>query len=100
MAELRGRGDLAEGDFLLRVGIHKDIFAVKGNVRFLAVEQFRAQFADLCPQLHGALFDGLAGNVGRAGGIGAGIVGRNIGIRTEDGDVVQPAVQYLGGDLR
>ena len=51
------------------------------------------------PQLHGALLSGLAGDIGGAGSIGAGIVGRRIRIRAKDGNIIQRAVQHLGGDL-
>ena len=50
-------------------------------------EQLRAQLADLCPQLQRTLFDSLAGDVGSAGRIGAGVVGRDVGVGTEDRNV-------------
>ena len=43
---------------------------------------------------------GLAGDVRGAGGVGAGIVGRGIRIRAENGNVLQRTVERFGGDLR
>ena len=100
VAELRGERHLAQGDLFRRVGVHREGLAVKDHFALLAVEQLRAQLADLCPQLQRTLFDGLAGDVGSAGRIGAGVVGRDVGVGTEDHDVVQLAVQHFGGDLR
>ena len=82
------------------VGAFKHDLAVKLHSIRRAAQQLCAQFADLFPQLHGALLSGLAGDIGGAGSIGAGIVGRRIRIRAKDGNVIQRAIQHLGGDLR
>src|SRR5699024_4706228 len=42
---------------------------------------------------------GLSGNVGGGGGVGAGIVGRGVGVRAEDGHILHAAVHALGGHL-
>ena len=81
------------------VGTFKHDLAVKLHSIRRAVQQLCAQLADLFPQLHSALFSGLTGDIGGAGGVGAGIVGGGIRIRTKDGNVIQRAVQHLGGDL-
>ena len=75
-------------------------FAVKLHRIRRAVQKLCAQFADLLPQLHGALFRGLSGHIDGTGRIGAGVVGRRVGICAEHRDLIQRAIQNFGRDLR
>ena len=47
----------------------------------------------------GGFEDGVAGNVGGAGGVGAGIEGGQIGVGTGDDDLVGRRLQFFRGDL-
>lgn len=53
------------------IGAFKHDLAVKLHSIRRAAQQLCAQFADLFPQLHGALLSGLAGDISCAGSIGA-----------------------------
>ena len=99
MAELGSKGDLGQSLLAGGVGAFKHDLAVKLHGIRRAFQQLCAQLADLFPQLQCTLFGGLAGDIGGAGSIGAGIVGRRIRIRAKDGNVIQRAIQHLGGDL-
>ena len=99
VAELGGEGHLRERDPLLRVCVQGDELAVKIHSIFGRLEQLRAQLADLAAQPQGTLLHCLAGDIGGRGSVGAGIIGRGIGIRAKDSDIVQVTVQHLGGDL-
>ena len=96
---LAGNGNLRQRYRLLPVGgfypVARKLQGVGGNLKHL-----RCLLAELFDQLLGAQFHGLAGDIGRAGRIGAGIVGRGIGIRRQHGNILQRAFQHLGGNLR
>ena len=96
---LTGNGNLRQRYRLLPVsGFHpvpRKLQSVGRDPKHL-----RCLFAELFDQLLGAQFHGFAGDIGRAGRIGTGIVGRGIGIRRQHGNILQRTFQHLGGDLR
>ena len=96
---LRGERDLPERDGSLSV---RGLGALSGeeHVVLAAREHSRGKRRDLFAQRERAPLHGLAGNIRRARGIRAGIVGRGIRIRAENGDILQRTVERLGGDLR
>ena len=96
---LGGCGDLRQRGALRAVLACHGI-ARKDDLTLIKAQQPRADLTDLLLELLGALLNRLAGDIGRAGCVGAGIVGRGIGVRAEDRHIVERAVQHLGGDLR
>ena len=98
-AALGGCGDLRQRG-ALRAVLASHGIARKDDCTLIKAQQPRADLTDLLLELLGALLNRLAGDIGRAGCVGAGIVGRGIGVRAEDRHIVERAVQHLGGDLR
>ena len=98
-AALGGCGDLRQRGALRAVLACHGI-ARKDDCTLIKAQQPRTDLTDLLLELLGALLNRLAGDIGRAGCVGAGIVGRGIGVRAEDRHIVERAVQHLGGDLR
>ena len=99
ISALGGERDLPERDGLLPV---RRFGAAPGeeHVVLAAREHTRGERRDLFAQRERALLHGFAGNVRCAGGVGAGIVGRGIRIRAENGKVLQRTVERFGGNLR
>ena len=100
MTELRGKGNLGQGLLPGGVSTFEHDLTVKFHGIRRAFQQFCAQLADLFPQLHGALFRGLSGYIDGTRRIGAGVVGRRVGICAKHRDLLQRAIQNFGRDLR
>ena len=79
-AALGGCGDLRQRGALRAVLACHGI-ARKDDRTLIKAQQPRADLTDLLLELLGALLNRLAGDIGRAGCVGAGIVGRGIGVR-------------------
>ena len=76
------------------------LLAIEHNLLGRAIQQACAQLADFAAQTLRTNLNGLAGNIGCTGSVGAGVIRRSIGISTENHNVVKVALQNLGGHLR
>ena len=74
VAELGSARDLRQRNAALRCSVHIDFPAVKGHFIRGTFQHLSAQLADLLPELEGAFFHSLAGDIRCTGGIGTGII--------------------------
>ena len=99
---LRRSADFFERHALpcLLAALHTHARAVKRNVLRAHAEHFRAERYDFAAQLKRTLLGRLAGDVGRARSVGAGVIRRGIRIRAEGDYLVERTVEHLRRNLR
>ena len=91
-------GDFLQADHPVSVDLAHP-FALEDNILGFTTQHVRRDGADLFLQLGACFFHGLSGHIGSGRSVGAGIVRRGVGIRSEDRHVVYAAVHAFGRHL-